>query len=163
MHRWPTLSTFASHRHEASPCLDRKSTLAFWSPICPIYPSIQPSIQLWSCPAVHSTILLSISLAGGWQWAWSIQMRTSIQITHFVLTFCSAIRNFINSTKVVTSSPFPTPDSSQSSRNLLTSPFSFTPFYLLFLCLGLAQGLTKFRLPFKINRLFVFHLSSELP
>lgn len=66
-----------------------------------IHPTIYPSVELSNCRAA---IQLSCSLF--LLWAWSIQMRTSIQITHFVLTFCSAIRNFINSTKVVTSSPF---------------------------------------------------------
>lgn len=142
--------------------LDRKSTLAFWSPICPIHPSIHPSIHLSGQPSNYPALYYGCDRRGAWQ-AWSIQMRTSIQITHFVLTFCSAIRNFINSTKVVTILPLPvllSAFSPQSSRrNLLTSSRPFD-FFILPGCK--AQGLTKFRLPFKINRLFVFHLSVEL-
>lgn len=138
-----------------------------------IYASIYPTIA-------HSFISLVVGSwsVGPWNWAewgvWHAVVAHSnayipVQITHFILTFCSGIRNFINSAKVVQPASWPkqySPHSSSSSpvRRPLRRCSSVdlaTPILVLFtfgFCPFSAQGLTKFRLAFKINRLFVFNL-----
>lgn len=126
--------------------------------------SIHPSNHPFNCRAVQLSIQLSCSLfrlqgvgSGRGPFKCVHPFKSLISFWHFALPF--GISLILLKSWPVSLSLLPT----LPKVHVICWPPPSPPFIYFFLCLGLAQGLTKFRLPFKINRLFVFHLSSELP